>query len=70
MNLESEIIKILSDNGGATTLQFLYQKFASKVRSSYPIYLTIKNLEKKGVVKIKINGSNLHVFLSKKVWVN
>ena len=67
MNLESEIIKVLSDNGGATTLQFLYQKFASKVRSSYPIYLTIKNLEKKGIVKIKINGSNLHVFLSKKL---
>ena len=67
MNLESEIIKILSDNGGATTLQFLYQRFAGRVRSSYPIYLTIKSLEKKGVVKIKVNGLNLHVFLSKKV---
>ena len=67
MNLESEIIKLLNNNGGTITLQFLYQKFADKVRSSYPIYLAVKSLEEKGVVKIKVDGLNLHVFLIKKL---
>ena len=65
MNLESEIIKLLNNNGGTTTLQYLYQKFADKVRSSYPIYLAVKSLEKRGLVKIKVDGLNLHVFLIK-----
>ena len=65
MNLESEIIKLLNNNGGAITLQYLYQKFADKVQSSYPIYLAVKSLEKKGLVRIKVNGLNLHVFLIK-----
>ena len=64
-DLESEILSILEKNGGELTLQQLYYMLASKVPSSYPVYLAIKSLESKGKIAVKVNGSQMKITLTK-----
>ena len=64
-DLESEVLCLLRRSGGEVTLQELYITLASKVPSSYPVYLAIKSLESKGKIAVKVNGSQMKITLTK-----